>query len=52
MGKKAVGYSNESYQATSRRVSRLSSHAEKRARVYAVVSVEDSTVITVGHRFG
>jgi hypothetical protein len=105
MGEKAVGYSNEGYQATSRRVSRLSRHAEKRAQqrcisqaslplvlaygqrefdghggisylmtsdsiaslrqavgqtprvdalagVYAVVSVEDSTVITVGHRFG
>ena len=100
-----MGYSNEGYQATSRRVSRVSRHAEKRGQqrcidnatlplvlaygqrefdgqggirylmtadsiaslrravghtqridaltgVYAVVSTEDSTVITVGHRFG
>ncbi len=101
----AVSYSNEGYQASSRRESRLSRHAEKRAQqrciskaslplvlaygqrefdgkggirylmtsdsiaslrqavghtqrvdalagVYAVVSAEDSTVITVGHRVG
>lgn len=100
-----MGYGNEGYQATSRRVSRVSRHAEKRAQqrcidkaslplvlaygqrefdgqggirylmtansieslrravghtqrvdalagVYAVVSAEDSTLITVGHRFG
>lgn len=100
-----MGYGNEGYQATCRRVSRVSRHAEKRAQqrcidkaslplvlaygqrefdgqggirylmtansieslrravghtqrvdalagVYAVVSAEDSTLITVGHRFG
>ncbi len=101
----AMGYSNESYQSTNRRVSRVSRHAEKRAQqrgvdkaslplvlaygqrefdgqggirylmtadsiaslrravgrtqrvdalagAYAVVSAEDRTLITVGHRFG
>lgn len=99
----AVGYSNQDYQSTSRRLARLSRHADKRAQqrcidkaslplvlaygqrefdgkggirylmtsdsvaslqravgrtqqvealagVYAVVSTEDNTVITVGHR--
>lgn len=100
-----MSYSNEGYQANSRRPARVSRHAEKRAQqrcidktsiplvlaygqrefdgqggirylmtavsiaflrravghtqrvealagVYAVVSTEDSTLITVGHRFG
>lgn len=44
----AVGYSNEDYQANNRRAARVS----RLAGVYAVVSAEDSTLITVGHRFG